>query len=201
MDLNQGTGLDLHAFIADEIQEHRNTFEAFVRDLSGPLQAVLSLWETAIRGGGKLLVFGNGGSAGNAQHIAAELTIRYSTNRPALAAVALSADSLALTAASNDYGFERVFSRQVEALGRPGDVAVGISTSGTSPNVIMALQEARARGLRTTALMGGKKTGMFELCDAVIAVPSTVTARVQEMHLLVTHLLCKGLEKRLGLVT
>ncbi len=200
MHVNQGSHRELRAFIAAETEEHRSTFETFVRDLNGPFEAMLSLWESAIRGGGKLLVFGNGGSAGNAQHIAAELAIRYSANRTAIAAVALSADSLTLTAAGNDYGFERVFSRQIEALGRRGDVAVGISTSGASPNVLLALKEARVRGLRTTGLIGGNRSAMQELCDAAIHVPSTVTARIQEMHLLVTHMLCKALEKRLDLV-
>lgn len=195
-----GIDPELRRFLADEADEHRRAFESFVLELEPAFKAVLSVWEEALRAGGKLLIFGNGGSAGNAQHIAAELSIRYSLDRPAIAAVALTADSLMLTAAGNDFGFERVFSRQIEALGRPGDVAVGISTSGTSPNVVAGLREARARGLRTTGMTGGKPGGFAALCDAVIAVPSTVTARIQEMHLIVTHMLCKALEKRLGLV-
>lgn len=192
--------IDLERFIAAEAEEHRQAFEAFLNDLSTPFQAVLSIWEASIRAGGKLLVFGNGGSAGNAEHIAAELTIRYAGDRDAIAAVALSAGSSAVTAAANDYGYERIFSRQIEALGRPGDVAVGLSTSGASPNVLRGLREARGRGLRTTAFIGGKPNSMHELCDAAIVVPSTITARIQEMHLLVTHMLCKALEQRLGLV-
>jgi D-sedoheptulose 7-phosphate isomerase len=196
-----GSGeLDLESFLTAEAEEHRLAFESFVRGLKDPFQAVLSVWEHSIRQGGKLLVFGNGGSAGNAEHIAAELAIRYSADRDAIAAVALSAGSSTITAAANDYGFERIFSRQIEALGRPGDVAVGLSTSGRSPNVLRGLREARARGLRTTGFIGGSQESvMNELCDAAILVPSTITARIQEMHLLVTHMLCKALEQRLGL--
>ena len=188
------------SFLADEAEQHREAFESLLRDLNAPFRAVLAIWENSIRAGGKLIVFGNGGSAGNAEHIAAELTIRYAQDRDAIAAIALSAGSSAVTAAANDYGFERVFSRQIEALGRPGDVAVGLSTSGASPNVLRGLREARSRGLATTGLIGGKANTMHELCDAAIAVPSTITARIQEMHLLVTHMLCKALEQRLGLV-
>jgi D-sedoheptulose 7-phosphate isomerase len=110
-------------------------------------------------------------------------------------------DASTLTAAGNDMGFDAVFSRQVQGLGRPGDVAVGISTSGRSPNVLAALREARTRNLATTGLIGADGGPMRALCDAAIVVPSTVTARVQEMHLLISHMLCKALEIRLGLVT
>lgn len=182
-----------------EAAEHRAAFEALLPRLNAPFVATLSIWEAAIRRGGKLLIFGNGGSAGNAEHIAAELAIRYKTNRAAIAAVALTTDMSTLTAAANDLGFDSVFSRQVEALGRPGDVAVGISTSGRSPNVLAALREARARQLHTTGLTGGDGGPMLALCDAAITVPSPVTARIQEMHLLVSHMLCKALEERLGL--
>ena len=191
---------DSDRFLAIEAEEHRVAFESFVRTVRDPFTQVLSIWETCIRQNGKLLVFGNGGSAGNAEHIAAELAIRYSADREAIAAVALSAGSSTITAAANDYGFDRIFSRQIEALGRAGDVAVGLSTSGSSPNVLKGLREARARGMRTTGFIGGKDTEMRHLCDAAIIVPSTITARIQEMHLLVTHMLCKALERRLGLV-
>jgi D-sedoheptulose 7-phosphate isomerase len=200
MPRNTAREFDFDRFLAIEADEHREAFESFVRDLNTPFRAVLAIWENSIRAGGKLIVFGNGGSAGNAEHIAAELTIRYAQDREAIAAVALSAGSSAVTAAANDYGFERVFSRQIEALGRPGDVAVGLSTSGASPNVLRGLREARSRGLATTGFIGGKANMMHELCDAAIVVPSTITARIQEMHLLVTHMLCKALEQRLGLV-
>jgi len=191
---------ELDAFLSAEAAEHRESFESCLAGLRAPFAQTLSLWEASIRRGGKLLIFGNGGSAGNAQHIAAELVIRYKTDRAAIAAVALTVDVSTLTAAGNDMGFDAVFSRQVQGLGRPGDVAVGISTSGRSPNVLAALQEARRRNLATTGLIGGDGGPMRALCDAAIVVPSTVTARVQEMHLLVSHMLCKALEIRLGLV-
>jgi len=184
-------------FLEREAEEHRLAFDAFVSGLAEPFAATLELWHQALRGGGKLLVFGNGGSAGNAQHIAAELVVRYEKNRPGMAAIALSADTLILTAAGNDFGFENLFSRQVAALGRPGDVAVGLSTSGRSPNVLAGLREARQRGLHTSGLIGGDGGPMRELCDTAIIVPSRITGRIQEMHLLATHMLCKALEDRL----
>jgi len=190
---------ELIAFLQREADEHRGAFESFMGGLHDPFAKMLALWHFSIRQRGKLLVFGNGGSAGNAQHIAAELVIRYETDRAAVAAVALTADSSILTAAGNDLGFDAVFSRQIAALGRRGDVAVGISTSGSSPNVLAALREARALGLHTTGLIGRDGGPMRELCDAAIIVPSKVTARIQEMHLVVTHMLCKALEARLGL--
>jgi len=192
---------DLEGFLNAEAAEHRAAFEALLPQLHAPFAATLAIWEAAIRRGGKLLLFGNGGSAGNAEHIAAELTIRYKTDRAAIAAIALTADSSTVTAAANDLGFEKVFSRLVEALGKPGDVAVGISTSGRSPNVLAGLREAKARGLKTTGLAGGEGGPMLALCDAAVTVPSTITARIQEMHLLVSHMLCKALEERLGLTT
>lgn len=191
---------ELDAFLKAEAAEHRESFESCMAGLQAPFAQTLALWEASIRRGGKLLIFGNGGSAGNAQHIAAELVIRYKTDRAAIAAIALTVDVSTLTAAGNDMGFDAVFSRQVQGLGRPGDVAVGISTSGRSPNVLAALREARAGNLATTGLIGGDGGPMRGLCDAAIVVPSTVTARVQEMHLLVSHMLCKALEVRLGLV-
>ena len=192
-------GAELDAFLALEAAEHQESFESCMAGLQVPFAQTLSIWEASIRRGRKLLIFGNGGSAGNAQHIAAELVIRYKTDRPAIAAVALTVDVSTLTAAGNDMGFEAVFSRQVQGLGCAGDVAVGISTSGRSPNVLAALREARKRGLATTGLIGGDGGLMRALCDAAIVVPSPVTARVQEMHLLISHMLCKALEIRLAL--
>ncbi len=185
------------AFLEREAEQLRLAFDAFMSDLAEPFAETLELWRAALEGGHKLLVFGNGGSAGNAQHIAAELVVRYEKNRTAMAAIALSADTLILTAAGNDFGFESIFSRQVAGLGRPGDVAVGLSTSGRSANVLAALREARRLGLRTSGLIGADGGPMRELCDAAIVVPSRITARIQEMHLLVTHMLCKALEARL----
>jgi D-sedoheptulose 7-phosphate isomerase len=157
------------------------------------------LLEEAIRQGGKLMLFGNGGSASDAQHIAAELIIRYQSNRPSISAIALTADTSALTACANDFGFETLFERQVAGLARPHDVAVGLSTSGKSPNVIRGLRQARSMGLKTVGLTGSNGGEMPGVCDALVRVPSEVTARIQEMHIMIGHIWCKALERRLGL--
>jgi len=183
-----------------ELEEHRSAFEATVQMLSRPFTETLEILEHGLRRGGKLLLFGNGGSAADAQHIAAELIIRYKADRAAISAIALTTDSSALTACGNDLGFDAVFERQIEGLGREGDVAVGISTSGNSANVLKGLSQARAMGLRTVGLTGGTGGQMRSMCDALIVVPSSVTARIQEMHITIGHVLCKALEQRLGLV-
>ncbi len=191
---------EVQGLLQRELAEHRETFEATARMLQGPFTASLALLEGSIRAGGKVLLFGNGGSAADAQHIAAELVIRYKKDRAPIAAIALSTDTSALTACGNDFGFEAIFERQVEALGRPGDVALGISTSGNSPNVLRGLQKARERGLKTLGFAGGTGGKLPPLCDALIVVPSPVTARIQEMHITIGHMLCIALEQRLGLV-
>lgn len=191
---------DLEAFYRQETDEHREAFEATVKALAPQFAQALQLVEDSIRSGGKLLLFGNGGSASDAQHIAAELVIRYKSDRPAIAAIALTTDTSALTAGGNDLGFDAIYARQVEALGRSGDVALGISTSGKSPNVLNALRTAREQGLKCIGFAGGNGGQMPALCDATLIIPSTVTARIQEMHILFGHMLCKALEQRLGLV-
>ncbi len=188
----------LDAFLRREATEHRDVFEALLPALAAPFERTLALWEAAIRAGGKLLLFGNGGSAADAQHLAAELVVRYHTDRPAIAAIALTTDTSALTAGANDLGYEHVFVRQIEALGRPGDVAVGISTSGRSPNVLAGLAAAREHQLRTTGLTGAEGDQMQAVCDALLRVPSPITARIQEMHIFLGHMLCKALEQRLA---
>jgi D-sedoheptulose 7-phosphate isomerase len=150
------------------------------------------------RGGGKLLAFGNGGSAADAQHLAGELVGRFQRERPALSALALTTDSSVMTAVGNDLGFESVFRRQVEAHGRPGDVAVGISTSGRSVNVVVALVRARARGLLTVGLTGGGGGRLGGLVHYLVDVPHHETARVQEVHGMVVHVLCRIVEEALG---
>jgi D-sedoheptulose 7-phosphate isomerase len=150
-----------------------------------------------LRAGGKLLFFGNGGSAADAQHLAAEFVGRFVLERKALAAVALTTDTSILTAVGNDYGFEEIFSRQIEALGRPGDVAFGISTSGNSPNVLAGLRQARQQQLRTIGL-AGKDGGALTACaDVPIVVQAANTARVQECHIAIGHLLCELVENDL----
>lgn len=147
-----------------------------------------------LRRGCKVLVCGNGGSAADAQHFAAELSGRYVKERRALAGLALTTDTSALTAIGNDYGFDRVFSRQVEALGRPGDLLVGISTSGNSPNVLEAVEAAKELGMRTLGLLGRDGGRLKAACDDALVVPSPVTARIQEVHQMVYHFWCEALD-------
>ena len=151
----------------------------------------------ALANGGTLLVFGNGGSASDAQHVASELVNRFQRERTALAAVALTADTSVLTSIGNDYGFERVFARQIEALGRPGDVAFGISTSGASTNVLTALDTAKARGLTTMAFTGRDGGAIGRTAAIHVNVPCSVTARVQEVHRTLLHIVCDLVERQL----
>jgi D-sedoheptulose 7-phosphate isomerase len=157
----------------------------------------LAVLAAAMRGGHKLLAFGNGGSAADAQHLCAELVGRFQRDRRALAAVALTTNQALITAWSNDRGFGDVFARQVEALGKQGDVALGISTSGNSPNVINGLQRAQALGLRTLGMTGRSGGLMAEHCDVLMSVPLDETARIQEVHLVTYHTLCAALEDEL----
>jgi D-sedoheptulose 7-phosphate isomerase len=151
----------------------------------------------ALAGQRKLLVFGNGGSAADAQHLAAELVNRFQLERPGLPALALTTDASVLTSIANDYHFDEVFSRQVKTLGQEGDVALGISTSGRSPNVLAGLAAARGQGLTTLGLTGSPAGEMAALCDLVLAAPTGETPRVQEVHAVVVHLLCELVDTRL----
>ena len=157
----------------------------------------IELLVTAMQAGGKLLVFGNGGSAADAEHIAAEFVCRFAYDRPALPAIALATNNALLTATSNDLTFDDVFARQIDALGQPGDVAWGISTSGKSTNVVRALEHARARQLKTIGLCGAARTAMADYCDVLLDVPLSVTARIQEVHLVTAHIICSAVEARL----
>lgn len=158
---------------------------------------VSELLVSALRRGNKVLLFGNGGSAADAQHIAAELVGRFTLNRPALPAIALSVNSSCLTAIGNDYGFDQVFSRQIEALARPGDVAIGISTSGNSPNVALALSTAKKMTLHTVALTGRTGGELLSKVDHCICVPSNETPRIQECHILIGHILSELVEREI----
>jgi D-sedoheptulose 7-phosphate isomerase len=184
-----------------ELAEHLAVAQATKAQLKAPFEQVVGACVRSLKAGGKILFFGNGGSAADAQHLATELTVRYRKDRPAIAAIALTTDGSALTAAGNDMGFEQVFARQVEALGRSGDVAVGITTSGRSPNVIRAFEVARAMGLATVAFTGGSGGDTARVADHVLLVPSDVTARIQEMHITLGQMLCAAIEIDLGLVT
>ena len=189
--------LDQHS-LEEQFDDHVAVALATKQTLAGPVAALARQVAERIKAGGKVVFFGNGGSAADAQHLAAELTIRFRTNRRALPAIALTTDSSALTACGNDFGFDEVFARQVEALVRPDDIVFGISTSGTSPNVLRGLTAARAAGALTVGLTGQKGDRLGAYSDVVLAVPSAVTARIQEMHILIGHLFCSALEDELG---
>ncbi len=183
-----------------EWAEHIAVAQATKAALREPFAHVVTACAASLRAGGKLLFFGNGGSAADAQHLATEFTIRYKADRPALAALALTTDTSALTAAGNDLGFEHIFSRQIEALGRRGDIAIGITTSGRSPNIVKALTTARTMGLVAVAFSGSGGGEAARMADHALIVPSAVTARVQEMHIALGQMLCAALEVELGLV-
>lgn len=191
---------DAQAFYDAEWMTHRAVAEATHKRLLGGFVEILDTWLACVQAGGKILFFGNGGSAADAQHLATELVVRYSRDRRAIPAVALTVDSSALTATGNDLGFDRIFARQIEALGRPGDVAVGISTSGRSVNVIEGLKTAKAVGLVTCGFTGGDGGGVKKVVDHVLLVPSHETARIQEMHIVLGQMLCGALERALGYV-
>ena len=184
-----------------ESEEHMRVAEEARRLLGERFQAIFGLCRDAVQAGNKLLFFGNGGSAADAQHFAAELVVRYRRDRRAISAIALTTDTSTLTAGANDLGFDRVFSRQIEALARPGDVAFGITTSGRSPNVLEALGTAREMDLKTVAFTGGDGGDLIGLVDELLIVPSQVTARIQEMHLVFGHMLCGALELEADKVT
>jgi D-sedoheptulose 7-phosphate isomerase len=182
----------------DAFEEAARSLQS-IRSTSYPAQISLAvdMLVERLSAGNKLLVCGNGGSAADAMHICAELVGRFFQERPALPAIALSADSAILTAWSNDHGYEFVFSRQVEALAQPGDVVWGISTSGSSKNVVAALKRGRELGASTIALTGQGGGAMAAYADVLLAVPLTVTPRIQEVHTITYHIICEAVEAAL----
>lgn len=186
-------------FIAGELRKTASVIGALVADaeLARTIETVARLCVKALRDGNKILLAGNGGSAADAQHLAAELVSRFYFDRPGLPAVALTTDTSALTAIGNDYGFERLFSRQIDALGRKGDVFIGLSTSGNSPNILKALDEARLKGLVTVGLTGQGGGRMAALCDHCLRMPSSETPRIQEGHIVVGHTVCALIEREM----
>ena len=178
-------------------EESAETKLKFVAEHADRIQKLADLLVETFRRGNKVLLFGNGGSATDASHLAAEFVGRYRRERAPLAALSLSSDQAKLTCIANDYGYDEVFARQVQALGRKGDVAVGISTSGNSPNVLKGLQAARAQGLVTVAWTGGTGGQLVGQADHVFIVPSTVVARIQETHLTLGHVLCELVDEAL----
>jgi len=183
--------------IEDAIRQSIRAKEALLAEAPDVIERAAASMIESLRAGGKILVFGNGGSAADSQHMAAELVGRYKMERGALAAIALTTNTSTLTAVGNDYGYEAVFSRQVEALGRAGDVAVGISTSGNSANVIEAVKKAKSMGLKTVCIVGGDGGRLKAAADIAIIVRSKDTPRVQESHITVIHILCELIEENI----
>lgn len=181
----------------NELDEHAAVLAAS-KQLLEPFIVLVERCTQAVKSRKTLFFFGNGGSASDAQHLATELTVRYNRNRKAIAAIALTTDTSALTAIGNDFGFDQLFARQIEALGKPGDVAIAITTSGNSPNVLEGLREARRRGLVTAALSGKGGGALPGLADPLLIVPSDNTARIQELHIVLGHILCGILERELA---
>ena len=188
--------MNLDAIIAT-FQASIDTKQALINDtkrLEGLLE-VANVASSTIKAGHKIMLCGNGGSAADSQHIAAELIGRFEKERRSMAAIALTTDTSALTAIGNDYGYDQVFARQVEGLGQSGDLLIGISTSGNSKNVVKAMEVAQSKGIRTVALVGDKPEGAMQaIADHVLAAPSTNTARIQECHILIMHTLCQLVE-------
>ena len=180
----------MQSIIKFEFEEHLKTSQATFESIGHSVELAAKLCINCLKNGNKILLFGNGGSAADAQHIAAELVGRYKTERKGLAAIALTTDTSALTAIGNDYGYDRVFDRQVEALANTGDVAIGISTGGSSANVASALKLAKDLDCKTIGFSGRGGGEMNELCDINIVVPAQDTARIQEMHIVIGHTIC-----------
>lgn len=175
------------------LQEHQNAIQS-VMESSSQIEVVVAKMAEALQAGYKILWCGNGGSAADAQHMAAELMVRYLKDRQPLASIALTTDSSILTAHSNDYEFDTVFSRQVQGLARPGDILIALSTSGSSENVVKAVKAAQAIGCYSVAMVGAKQGALTDLADVCFKINSHETARIQEAHSFLSHLLCEGLD-------
>jgi D-sedoheptulose 7-phosphate isomerase len=184
--------------IVRDIEESIRVKNAILRDCVPLIEELAKLIERALQAGNKIIFFGNGGSASDSQHLAAEFVGRYEKERRALPAIAFTTDTSILTAVGNDYGFEQVFERQIDALARPGDVIVGLSTSGNSPNVIRALDKAKKKGLTTVGFTGKDGGRMKSLVDLAIVVPSQKTSRIQESHILIGHIVCERVDELLS---
>ncbi len=183
--------------IIQAFQESAEVKVRFIRKNAEALSQVVKIVVEAFKGGNKILLFGNGGSAADAQHIAAEFVNRFVMERPPLPAIALTTDTSILTSIGNDYGFEDSFSKQVKALGKPGDVAIGISTSGAAPNVLKAVKTAREMGLKTVGLAGKDGGALAKLVDIVLVVDSPSVPRIQEVHITIGHVLCGMVDQML----
>jgi D-sedoheptulose 7-phosphate isomerase len=180
--------------IKRELEAHKKTIEKTIETMIPQIKEASNIVIETLKNGNKILLCGNGGSAADAQHIATELTGRYKIERKGLAGIALTTDTSALTAIANDYGYDRVFDRQVEALAREGDLVIGISTSGNSANIISAFRVARELGCRTIGLTGRDGGAISGVCDLNLIVPSDDTPRIQEIHILIGHTICQAVD-------
>jgi D-sedoheptulose 7-phosphate isomerase len=189
--------MDRQTAVAGMLRDAARLHDRAAAESAGAVVVAADAMLAAFAAGAKVLIFGNGGSAADAQHFACELVGRFLRERRALPAIALTADTTAVTAIANDYGFDRVFVRQIEAHGRPGDVAVGISTSGTSANVLAGLQYAKSRGLKTVAFTGGSGGPIGAAADVHLNVPHDLTPRVQEVHRTLIHAVCDLIEQQM----
>ncbi|HTY04004.1 MAG TPA: phosphoheptose isomerase [Rhodocyclaceae bacterium] len=189
--------MNLDQRIQDQFADSVATKQQAAQSMTKPIVAAIEAMAASLKAGGKIMACGNGGSAADSQHFAAELLNRFERERAPLAAIALTTDTSTLTSIANDYDYDLVFAKQVQALGRPGDVLLAISTSGNSPNVLAAMQLAHERGVRVVALTGkggGKMAAALAADDIHLCVPASRTARIQEVHLLTLHCLCDGID-------
>jgi len=191
----------MHREIANRLEESAQIKKAIAKSRIAEIEHVVEFIIGAYKTGGKVVLFGNGGSAADAQHIASELVGRFMLKRQAFPAIALTTNTSTLTALANDYGYETVFSRQVEALVNERDVVIGISTSGNSPNVVEAIKMAKIKGAKTVALTGSDGGKLAEVADLALIVPSDSTPRIQEAHITIGHIVCELVEKELANVT
>ena len=185
----------MKSIIENEFNDHLKITKASMNEIIDSIEVAAKICISGLQNGGKILLFGNGGSAADAQHIAAELVGRYKTERKGMAAIALTTDSSIITSISNDYGFDHLFDRQIEAIAKRNDIAIGISTGGTSYNVINALSLAKEIGCKTIGFSGKGGGEMNNLCNVNIVVPSSETARIQEIHILIGHTICHLIEQ------
>lgn len=181
--------------IAELLTDHTEVIESIRQNQMDDIARFAKICSTALQGGNTLFFMGNGGSAADSQHLAAEFVGRFASERKALPAIALTTDTSILTSIGNDYGYEQVFARQVGALVRAGDVVVGISTSGNSANVVLAMTKARQKGAKTIGMTGQKGGKLAECCDLCLQVPSRITARIQEAHILIGHIVCELIDE------
>lgn len=191
--------MEYQSKIYKSIEESIDVKRKVLQELPGKIEQIGLMLANSIKNGGKIMFCGNGGSAADSQHLAAELVVRLRSTfqRPAIPALALTVDTSILTAGGNDFGFDYVFSRQIEAFGNQGDVLIVISTSGNSENIVQAIIEAKKKNIKVIGMLGGNGGKIKELCDEVLIISSTTTARIQESHIMVGHLLCEIIEEEL----